>query len=119
AIEHDRIRDEFMRALNLRVLRFPAIEVARNLEGVYTAVQESCREQFSFEYAQWVKAEEIAKGDILFYGPDRTPARVAEVLKTPVEEEVYDLEVEGAHSFITEVCVVHNCGSGATAFVAV
>jgi len=34
------------------------------------------------------------------------------------EEEVYDLEVEDAHSFLTEVCAVHNCGSGTTAYVA-
>jgi adenine-specific DNA-methyltransferase len=34
------------------------------------------------------------------------------------EEEVYDLEVEDAHSYITEVCVVHNCGSGTTLAVA-
>ncbi|MEX0702457.1 MAG: DUF559 domain-containing protein, partial [Planctomycetales bacterium] len=34
------------------------------------------------------------------------------------EETVYDLEVEGAHSFVTELCAVHNCGSGTTAYVA-
>jgi len=31
---------------------------------------------------------------------------------------VCDLEIEGAHSFLTEVCVVHNCGSGTTPAVA-
>ena len=34
------------------------------------------------------------------------------------EETVFDLEIEGAHSFVTEVCAVHNCGSGTTAYVA-
>jgi len=118
AIEHDRIRDEFLRSLNLRTLRFPAVEVERNLEGVYTAIQEACREQFSPEHAQWIEAEQLEKGDIVFYGPHRSPVRVEEVVKMPSEEEVYDLEVEGAHSFITEVCAVHNCGSGTTAYVA-
>ncbi|MCB8762717.1 DUF559 domain-containing protein [Planktothrix agardhii] len=33
-------------------------------------------------------------------------------------ETVYDLEIEGSHSFIAEVCTVHNCGSGTTAYVA-
>ena len=28
------------------------------------------------------------------------------------EESVFDLEIERAHSFVTEVCAVHNCGSG-------
>ena len=29
-------------------------------------------------------------------------------------EAVYDLEVEGAHSFLTAVCAVHNYGSNRT-----
>jgi len=118
AIEHDRIRDEFMRALNLRVLRFPAADVEHNLEGVYAGIEQACQEQLSPEHAEWVGAEQIAKGDILFYGPNLTPARVTEVVTAASEEEVYDLEIEGAHSFITEVCAVHNCGSGTTAYVA-
>ncbi len=118
AIEHDRVRDEFLRSLNLRTLRFPAVEVERNLEGVFTAIQEACREQFSPEHAQWIEAEQLEKGDIVFYGPHRSPVRVEEVVRIPSEEEVYDLEVEGVHSFITEVCAVHNCGSDTTAYVA-
>jgi len=114
AIEHDRIRDEFMRALNLRVLRFPAADVEHNLEGVYAAIEQVCQEQLSPEHAEWVEAEQIAKGDILFYGPNLTPARVTEVVTAASEEEVYDLEIEGAHSFITEVCAVHNCASATT-----
>jgi adenine-specific DNA-methyltransferase len=34
------------------------------------------------------------------------------------DEIVYDIEVEGTHSFLTDVCAVHNCGSGTTAYVA-
>ncbi|RME23859.1 MAG: DUF559 domain-containing protein [Deltaproteobacteria bacterium] len=112
AIEHDKIRDEFLRARNLRTLRFPAAEVEHNLEGVCIAIQEACREQFSPEHAGWIEAGLIEKGDILFFGPELLPARAEKVVKTPSEEEVYDLEVEGVHSFITEVCAVHNCGSG-------
>jgi hypothetical protein len=44
----------------------------------------------------------------VFYGTGRMQARVEEVSKTYSEEEIYYLEVEGAHSFITEVCTVHN-----------
>ncbi len=118
AIAHDRVRDEILRSLNLKVIRFPAAEVEHNLEGVYTAIQEACWAQQSPEHAAWIEAERIEKGDVLFYGPDRTPARVVKVIEAFSEEEVYDLEVEEAHSFITEVCAVHNCGSGTTAYVA-
>jgi adenine-specific DNA-methyltransferase len=34
------------------------------------------------------------------------------------DEEGYDLEVEEAYSFFTEVCAVHNCSSGTTAYCA-
>ena len=32
-------------------------------------------------------------------------------MRSGKEEEVYDLEIEGAHSFLTEVCAVHNRSS--------
>jgi len=118
AAERDQARDDVMHALGLKVLRIPAAEVMRNLEGVCSAIREACTQQFSIEYAQWIEARELQKGDILFYGPDRIPVRITEVELEHSEEEVYDLEVEGAHSFVTEVCVVHNCGSGTTAYCA-
>jgi very-short-patch-repair endonuclease len=55
-------------------------------------------------------------------GEGATPGIGKGVILTEVqseysEETVYDLEVEGAHSFVTNVCIVHNCGSGTTAYV--
>jgi very-short-patch-repair endonuclease len=47
-----------------------------------------------------------------------TRCRVTSIERQHTVEDVYDLEVEGAHSFLTEVCAVHNCGSGTTAYVA-
>lgn len=37
---------------------------------------------------------------------------ISELVTQPTHETVYDLEVDGSHSFVTEVCVVHNCGGG-------
>jgi len=51
-------------------------------------------------------------------GVSLLPATVIALEQVQTDEEVYDLEVEGAHSYITEVCVVHNCGSGTTLAVA-
>jgi adenine-specific DNA-methyltransferase len=47
-----------------------------------------------------------------------SPRQVIAVERAESVEEVYDLEVEGAHSYVTTVCAVHNCGSGTTAAVA-
>ncbi len=37
---------------------------------------------------------------------------ISELVTEHTNETVYDLEVDGTHSFVTEVCVVHNCGGG-------
>jgi adenine-specific DNA-methyltransferase len=65
-----------------------------------------------------VEAQDLAVGDWVFFGPQRVAVRIAEICTQETEEDLYDLEVEDAHSFITELCVVHNCGSGTTAYVA-
>ena len=54
-------------------------------------------------------------------GGDKISLECVEIAKVEncwSTETVYDLEIEGSHSFITEVCTVHNCGSGTTAYVA-
>ena len=46
------------------------------------------------------------------------PCRIVGIERQQTREEVYDLEIENVHSFLTNVCAVHNCGSGTTAYVA-
>ncbi|MGQ9675352.1 MAG: DUF559 domain-containing protein [Chloroflexota bacterium] len=118
SIARDRIRDTYLRSLGLEVLRVPAREVMENLDGVHHIIRTTCEAQVSPDGARWVEAGELAVGDLLFFGPERLAARITAVCSESTEEEVYDLEVEGAHSFVTETCVVHNCGSGTTAYVA-
>ena len=118
ALAHDQARDAYLRELGLEVLRVPAREVLSNLEGVYETIRHACQLQLSVEKAEWVEAQDLAVGDWVFFGPQRVAVRIAELHTQETEEELYDLEVEDAHSFITELCVVHNCGSGTTAYVA-
>ncbi|MGB9755176.1 DUF559 domain-containing protein [Roseiflexus castenholzii] len=118
SLAHDQARDQYLRLLGLEVLRIPAREVEHNLAGVYEAIRLTCQRQIGPEGAGWVEAQELAVGDLVFFGLERLGTRIAEIRSEMAEEELYDLEVEGAHSFITEVCAVHNCGSGTTAYVA-
>jgi very-short-patch-repair endonuclease/DNA modification methylase len=120
AIEYDRQRDAYLHSLGLRVLRFTAGEVSKNLTGVLDKISEATREQVLPEDSakQWRYARDLKIGDTLFYGIDLEPCNIVELLHEETTEEVYDLEVEEAHSFLTEVCAVHNCGSGTTAYVA-
>ncbi|MFQ6057829.1 MAG: DUF559 domain-containing protein, partial [Anaerolineae bacterium] len=111
---HDEARDAFMRSLGLRVLRVPAREVQRNLPGVVEAIRAACEEQFSPEGAEWIEAGDLRAGDIVFVGVDLEGVPIVSIQTKMGEEEVYDLEVEDVHSFVTEVCAVHNCGSGTT-----
>ena len=109
---HDQTRDAFMQSLGLRVLRIPAAEIERNLEGVFEAIKNACEEVRSPEGAEWVEAADLRKGDVVFVGPQRVGVRIGQLIQEFGEEEVYDLEVEGAHSFLTEVCAVHDCSAG-------
>lgn len=119
AMEYDRQRDAYMRALGLDILRFTAEEVLHNLEGVCLAIQNQCRvRQESIQGAVWLQAGALQPGDIVFFGAERIAVPVESVEYAYADEEVYDLEVEGVHSFLTEVCAVHNCGSGTTAYCA-
>lgn len=137
AIEYDRQRDRFMRSLGLDVLRFTTKEIYENLEGVCLAIESQCRIRTqSIEGAIWVQAGTLQPGDIVFTallsppnppwtGGEREEEKISlqcvEIVKVEncwSNETVYDLEIEGSHSFITEVCTVHNCGSGTTAYVA-
>jgi adenine-specific DNA-methyltransferase len=125
AITYDQQRDSYMRGMGLSVLRFSASEVSNNLEGVCIAIANHCRLQTEdVAGAEWVQAGMLRYGDVVFaFDPatqtfEGAPITHVQSLRTRGDELVYDLEVEGAHSFVTEVCAVHNCGSGTTAYVA-
>ena len=119
SVAYDAGRDAYMRALDLDVLRFTTAEVQQNLQGVCLAIQDQCRQKTeSPQGAEWIQSASLQPGDLVFAGPSQRAIAVESVECQHSEEEVYDLEVEGAHSFITELCTVHNCGSGTTAYVA-
>ena len=140
AIEYDHERDAYMRTLGLDVLRFTAREVEMNPAGVCLAIHSQCRIRAqSVEGAEWVQADLLQPGDLVFTPPlnppvdggkatpsprtgragvGASPVELKEVRTEWSDEIVYDLEIEDAHSFLTEVCAIHNCGSGTTAYVA-
>ncbi len=112
------------------VLRVPVTELDDNLEGVWLGIQNQCRLRGeSVGEGRWVQAGALVAGDIVFNvqrpplsppvngGREEVPALVQiegvtirSVASEWSEETVYDLEVDGAHSFVTETCAVHNCG---------
>jgi very-short-patch-repair endonuclease len=68
--------------------------------------------------AVWRQAGQLRVGDSIVADETGRAARLVSVERILTEEPVYDLTVEGDHSFITEAGVAHNCGSGTTAYVA-
>ncbi|MCL4458418.1 MAG: DUF559 domain-containing protein [Chloroflexi bacterium] len=120
ASAYDRERDAYLKAHGLDILRFTNDEVLHQLEGVVTTIRGALQAAQPSEdhYRQWRRADSLQVGDVVYFGPDSRPVEITNLAYEQTEEEVYDLEVEDAHSFITEVCAVHNCGSGTTAYVA-
>jgi adenine-specific DNA-methyltransferase len=114
SLEYDAGRDAYMRSLGLEVLRFTTAEVQRNLEGVCVAIREACRQRTeSPQGAEWTESGSLQPGDVVFAGPGQQAVVIESVECQYGEEELYDLEIEGAHSFITELCTVRSCGCGA------
>ncbi len=120
AVARDRRRDAFLRSLGLRVMRFTTAEVATNLAGVTSAIHHAAQETVLAQdpEKQWRRAGDLRPGDTVLFGPELAPCRLVSVQREETQEEVYDIEVHGAHSFLTEVCVIHNCGCGTTTAVA-
>jgi len=118
AILHDATRDSLMKTMGLTVLRIPAKTVFKDPEGAYRAIKNAVDEAYTAKETEWIEASRIRKNDAIFFGTELTGVHVTEIHEQITEEPVYDLEVEDAHSFVTEVCAVHNCGSGTTAYVA-
>jgi very-short-patch-repair endonuclease len=73
--------------------------------------------------ALWRSAETLKPGDRIVAGKDganglNQTLRIESIDRAFTQEAVYDLTVEEDHSFVTEIGVAHNCGSGTTAYVA-
>jgi len=117
---YDRERDAYMGAMGLRVLRFSAAEVSDRTAGVVEVIAQACREHVLPEdpTRQWRYARNLQVGDTVYYGADLVLTPIVELLVEETTEEVFDLEIDGTHSFLTGICAVHNCGSGTTATVA-
>ncbi len=117
---YDSERDAYLRSLGLTVLRFTNRDVTSNLSGVVDTIAQTIQsvQPSADHYHQWRRADSLRVGDVVYSGPAARPTEITNIFSEQTAEDVYDLEVEGAHSFITEVCVVHNCGSGTTAYCA-
>jgi adenine-specific DNA-methyltransferase len=120
AQDYDCERDAYLSALGLTVLRFTNQDIMSQKEEVLSRIVETIQQVKPSEdhYKQWRRADSLRVGDVVYLGPEQQPVEIANLLYEETREEVYDLEVEGGHSFLTEVCAVHNCGSGTTAYCA-
>jgi very-short-patch-repair endonuclease/DNA modification methylase len=120
APEYDRERDDYMAGLGLSVLRYSNVKIALNLDGVLSGIFSEINQATPSDRhdREWRRADSLTEGDVIFWGRELDPAAIRQILHEVTGETVYDLEIETAHSYLTEVCAIHNCGSGTTAAVA-
>ena len=119
-LAYDKVRDAYLIGFGLTVLRFSNGEITRNLEGVLQRIAQTLSQTALSDdhYREWRQADSLTVDDVVFWGASLEAVAITGITHKETEEDVYDLEVENAHSFLTEVCAVHNCGSGTTAAVA-
>ncbi len=120
AIVYDQERDTYLNSLGLTILRFNNQEIYHNLAGVLETIKATFAavEPSEDHYKEWRRADTLKVGNIVYFGREQIPCEIKDLKSEITTETVYDLEIETVHSFITEVCTVHNCGSGTTAYVA-
>jgi very-short-patch-repair endonuclease len=120
AIVYDQERDTYLNSLGLTILRFNNQEIYHNLPGVLETIQATLNavEPSEDHYKEWRRADTLKIGDVVYFGIEQIPCEISELKSEITTETVYDLEIETVHYFMTEVCTVHNCGSGTTAYVA-
>ncbi|MCL4693263.1 MAG: DUF559 domain-containing protein [Candidatus Hydrogenedentes bacterium] len=84
--KHDRRRDAFMRSLGLRVLRISANDVGKELDQVLSAIEGECQRPFvSLDEAQWIQADQLCPGDILYVpDPHRPTSQILYTKKVPI-----------------------------------
>jgi len=71
-------------------------------------VQGVCEQRSDLSEAVWLEAAEICKGDIVYSSPLLLPVRVAAAIREYEEEEVYNLEIEEADCFLTDIGLVRS-----------
>ena len=120
AKSYDTIRTDYLSQLGLTVLRFTNREILWQIEDVMEQINHTIQAVRPSETPsqQWRRSDSLRVGDIVYFGVHRKPVEISNIQHTDADEEVYDLEIETDHSYLTEVCAVHNCGSGTTAYVA-
>ncbi len=111
AQEYDRYRDEYLTAIGLDVLRFNTVVLRTNLKGVLAIIHYKVKQRALNDdpNKQWRYAGELRLGEFIFSGLEQRPKRILRITQERVSEDVYDIEVEGVSSYLTEVCTVHNC----------
>ncbi len=117
---YDSVRTDYLHQLGLTVLRFTNLEIFQHLDGVLSQIHQAIRAVHPSKtpLQQWRRSDTLRIGDTVYYDVHCKPVEIVNIQYTDVDEEVYDLEVEADHSYLTEVCAVHNCGGGTTAYVA-
>ena len=116
----DDIRTDYLRQLGLTVLRFTNLEIFEQLDGVMVRIHQALQavRPSKTPLQHWRRSDTLQVGDVVYFGINCEPVEIESIAYIDTDEEVYDLEVEIDHSYLTEVCAVHNCGSGTTAYVA-
>ncbi len=114
---YDGQRDQYLESCGVKVIRFENNIALNDPDTIGVIIEQYLSNQVDDE-REWVRADELKLSDIIYFGEIQEQCRITHLEYDETSETVYDIEVEGEHSFLAEACMVHNCGSGTTASVA-
>jgi very-short-patch-repair endonuclease/DNA modification methylase len=118
--EYDLFRQKLIEHYGIEFMRFCNNEVEFNINSVIERIAERVekRRSQSDHRIRWIPASDLRQGMQVFAEGQKDVRTVKSIRRFITTETVYNLRVAEDNSYVTEMCTVHNCGSGTTAAVA-
>ncbi len=106
----DGIRQRQIQVAGIRILRFQNDRILNDLTGVLEEINEFINGRLTSNLEAWVSADNLEVDDTIVLCESGDLGAIESIQDRFVNQTVYDLTIEGDHSFITEIGVAHNCG---------
>ena len=108
-IKYDQIRDAWMDALGLKVLRYSAKDIVTNIDGTITDIRVHLKEYVlpNFQEAQWLFAQNIKANDTIYTGSKHEPCQVITTDIIHFKLDWYQFLLDDEGSVVTKTMIFH------------
>jgi adenine-specific DNA-methyltransferase len=108
-ITNDHNRDTWIRSLGLKVLRYPAIDILTNIDGVIEDICFHIRECAidAVPQAQWLYSQNITIDDEIYLSDQHVLSLVSDIAETNHQSHWYEIILKETGSITTQTLIHH------------